>query len=463
MKQTVLVIGGGPAGLTAALRLSRLGHKVTLLEERKELGGRVLVDEPPVSASFPDSAPASSPLMRETFPLVLLGCHTATWTLLESLGTLASARQTERATYEFLLPNERVVRMRRPRLLSPFHTIGSIATFRALPWRDRWRLLSFLERTWERDPALPADLEHRTAREWLTDIGQSDHAQNVVWSPLAGFLLGHPLKQVSASLFISICTRGFLSRPRHSDITVPIQGFRELFLLPAQEQLVRMGAAIQLGSVVTQLRFNGERVTEVQLQDGRTQQAEWYVLAVPHHRLSPLLPERIVTRFAYFQHCAQLSDSPTVTVHLRLTSGPPGPRLVLLAEKPFDWFVTRPDVSHRTSEGSQSLASFVATGRRDVFERPDEQLREAALRNLTAACPSARTSQLLDHRIVRASHGWLAATPGIQRLRPLQQSPCPNLLVAGGWTDTGWPANLESAILGGERCVEAITATREQR
>jgi uncharacterized protein with NAD-binding domain and iron-sulfur cluster len=50
----------------------------------------------------------------------------------------------------------------------------------------------------------------------------------------------------------------------------------------------------------------------------------------------------------------------------------------------------------------------------------------------------------------------LALPPGTKVRRPIQRSPIPNLLLAGAWTDTGWPANLESAIASGERCAEIV-------
>ncbi len=64
----------------------------------------------------------------------------------------------------------------------------------------------------------------------------------------------------------------------------------------------------------------------------------------------------------------------------------------------------------------------------------------------------------MDSRIVREPQAFLSLRPGTASLRPLPQSPFPNLFLAGDWTDTGLPATLESAILSGDRCAEAIVA-----
>jgi len=51
----------------------------------------------------------------------------------------------------------------------------------------------------------------------------------------------------------------------------------------------------------------------------------------------------------------------------------------------------------------------------------------------------------------------LSLKPGTALRRPIQQSPVPNLFIAGAWTDTGWPPNIESAIVSARRCAEIIS------
>jgi hypothetical protein len=68
--------------------------------------------------------------------------------------------------------------------------------------------------------------------------------------------------------------------------------------------------------------------------------------------------------------------------------------------------------------------------------------------------PGRHLDGLGQHEI---QHAVLPLGPGTKLLRPIPRSPIPNLLVAGAWTDTGWPANLESAVVSGERCADIIT------
>jgi uncharacterized protein with NAD-binding domain and iron-sulfur cluster len=87
----------------------------------------------------------------------------------------------------------------------------------------------------------------------------------------------------------------------------------------------------------------------------------------------------------------------------------------------------------------------------------DDQLVDAAIAELSRIFPNMVPKDKLPHEIFREHHAALSLVPGTARLRPLQQSPIQNMLVAGAWTDTGWPANLESALVSARRCAEIVT------
>lgn len=443
MKRTVLVIGGGPAGIMVAIRLRERGYAVTLLEQQSELGGRLI--SPPESVEPTDAIPS-----------VVLGCHKATLSLLKRLGTAHQVRFSNQLRFEFLLPGGRLVSLHRAWLPGPLHAIIGLATFRGLPFQDRWRVLTFLERTWEGDPALPPDIESRTANDWLTELGQSEKALAHLWSPLARFLLGDDLTVVSAATLARVLTHCFLSARHHAGLAIPTGGIRTMLLAPALEQLTKSGATIRLGTSVNHIRFDAHRVTGIQLQSGNTLVADWYVAALPHRRLCSLLPESALTNYSYFEQLTRLTDSPAVTVHLWMDRALPAPRLVLLAGRTYHWIVSR---AHGESGRQGTLVSLVATGLSGLLDRPNQDLLKSALEDIGHCFPTAASINIVESRIVRERQAFLSLRPGTASMRPLPQSPFPNLFLAGDWTDTGLPATLESAILSGDRCAEAIAAT----
>jgi len=317
MTGQVLILGGGLAGLTAALHLATDGYSVTVLEQADQVGG----------------------LLRHGPPPILLEAHSATWSLLSDLGHESATRQRRHTRLEFLQADGARVQFLHLPLPSPLNTLLGTTLFQGLSMRDRWHLLSFLERTWEQDPPLPNDLDTRAADEWLTSIGQSEHARHGVWNSLARLLLGAALPLVSAGLFMRTLRRCFLTGARATKLIIPPHGVDTFLLAPLKARLDQLGVQFRQPATVSQLHFAQHRMTGVELTDRSRLTADWYIAALPHHRLTSLLPERVVTHFAYFQQLSRLSDSSMLVVRLHLDRPADQTQLVLLEGKTFHWMI----------------------------------------------------------------------------------------------------------------------------
>ena len=77
-------------------------------------------------------------------------------------------------------------------------------------------------------------------------------------------------------------------------------------------------------------------------------------------------------------------------------------------------------------------------------------------RNLEAVWPEVRGASLVHARVVAQPAAVFSVVPGLDLLRPPQQTRIANLALAGDWTATGWPATMEGAIGSGYRAVEAL-------
>lgn len=429
----VLIIGGGPAGLTAALRLAEHSYRVTLIDRSGAWGGRLMID------AERDQA--------DRIPHILMGCHHATRSMLKDLGVQSAFHTT---SFDFVGSGSRRARLHRPFMPGAWSTLLGIAAFRGVSIRDRCRLLAWLERTWERDPGLATGLDSHTAEVWLRGIGQSEDARRRAWEPLCRFLLGDGLNIVSAAPFITALATCFLSQRHDSELKIPADTMSRLLVQPAVRRLNRFGVVLRLNTAATRIDMTADRVTGVALEDGGRLTADWYIAAVPHAALAPLLPERAVTRFTYFQQLARLTDSPMLATHLRIEPAPAHAKLVLVEGRTYHWLVVKPN-----RDGGGAAVSFVSSGRPDLLGRPDEELVEAALADWRAyhRGPAARAT---DPHIVRDSGAGLSLRPGVQACRPLQQSPMSNFYVGGAWTDTGLPTTVESAIISGELCAQGI-------
>ena len=210
--QSVVILGGDPAGLTAAYRLIHHGYRVTIVDSQPLLAGAL----------------ASTPLYDSPEPLTIFGCHHATHALLRSLHVDRQQPARLDISLEFRLNENTVARYPRAWFPAPLHTWISLLRFTGLPWKERWRLVSRLERLWEGDERLPADLEQRTADEWLASIGQSAQTRRLVWNPLARWLTGNELSALSADAVITSLRPLFLSTRHDSRISVSQTWYRKI-------------------------------------------------------------------------------------------------------------------------------------------------------------------------------------------------------------------------------------------
>ena len=432
--QSVVILGGGPAGLTAAYCLTRQGYRVTIIDRRPLLGG----------------TRTSEDLCDTPEPFTILGCHRATQALLHSLHPEPQQPAANEIPLEFHLPDNSLVHYPRTSFPAPLHAWVNLLKFAGIPWKERWRLASWVEQLWEGDEQLPADLEQRTADEWLGSIGQSARTRRAVWNPLARWLTGNDLSTISADALVTSMGPFFLKTRSDSRISVVQDSLQTCFVQPITDTLTQVGATILRNTEATQLRYEQDHISGVLLLDGSLLQADWYVAALPPQQLTPLLPERWMTRYAYFQQLPELLSVDSTILHVHAEQSCATPRLVLLNDTSFH------SVLATAARPDRTCFSLITTDSQFSQTRPDSNLDIAIpdlLRSLGLLLPGSRIASIRRRTVPGAI---LSLRPGTQLHRPIQRSPIANLLLAGSWTDTGWPPNLESAIVSGNRCADAI-------
>ncbi|NJN69568.1 MAG: hypothetical protein HC801_04265 [Nitrospira sp.] len=268
--------------------------------------------------------------------------------------------------------------------------------------------------------------------------------------PLAHWLTGNDLARLSAATFVQLLSTIFLSDASDARLTYVSGSVEQRLRAPIKQALGHGPIEFHTLTARPHLRFGESSVHDIRLQDSTTIQAQWYVFALSPHQLLALLPERLLTRYAYFAQVTELNDLSEVVVQLTCQEATQTPRLVLLPGRPFHQLTITPlgsgAISCRLSALADSLANL----------DDDQLILDAAIAELSRIFPNIVPKDILTHEIFQEHHAALSLAPGTARLRPLQQSPIHNMLVAGAWTDAGWPANLESALVSARRCAEIV-------
>ncbi|HXG36680.1 MAG TPA: FAD-dependent oxidoreductase, partial [Dehalococcoidia bacterium] len=188
--------------------------------------------------------------------------------------------------------------------------------------------------------------------------------------------------------------------------------------------------------------------------NGALLEADYYLLAVPWDGLLELLPSPLTTD-PFFARLSQLQASPIVNVHLWYDRPVVGIDFAAFLNTPMQWLFNKSRLWGQEEARGQYL-DISLSGAYDFVDMPGQDLVHLFSREISAFFPAARTATPTSSLVVKQPNATFAARPGAARLRAGQRTPVPNLFLAGDWTDTGWPATMESAVRSGVLAAQAI-------
>jgi squalene-associated FAD-dependent desaturase len=434
----VVVIGGGLAGITAALDCAAAGAQVTLLEVRRRLGGAVY--------SFEREG-----MRLDNGQHVFLRCCVAYRGLLARLGSERHVSIQPRLEIPVLNPGSDTVTLRRGSLPPPLHLAGALARYSHLTRRERLRAALAARALMRLDPS-DEKLDRLTFGGWLEQHGQDRHALAVLWDLIALPTLNLPAEQASLALGAFVFRTGLLSGADAGDIGFHQGTLGETVSEPAERTLADAGVDVRLGVRAERLiRLSSGFEIEAG-EDGCS--AESVIVALPHARagalVEPLLPQTA-------QAIGRIGSSPIVNLHILYDR--------LVCEQSFAAGVNTPvqylfdrTVAAGAPAGCQYLAVSLSGAEREMQMSVDA-LRERYLPALQALLPRARGAKVESFMATREHAATFRAAPGVAALRPPARTFVEGLVLAGSWTDTGWPATLEGAVRSGHAAAnEALVA-----
>ncbi|MFE9256657.1 hydroxysqualene dehydroxylase HpnE [Streptomyces sp. NPDC006879] len=434
-----VVVGGGLAGITAALQLADAGLEVTLLEGRPRLGG--------LAFSF-----RRGELIVDNGQHVYLRCCTAYRWFLERIDAAALAPIQERLDVPVLDVGRprgpRLGRLRRSGLPVPLHLAAALATYPHLSPVERARVgraALALRRLDLTDPSLDG-LDFAT---WLRRYGQSPRAVEALWDLVGIATLNASAADSSLALAAMVFKTGLLSDSGAADI-----GWAQVPLGELHDTLARK--ALDAAGVRTELRTKVTGVTRTEADGWRIAtehgplDADAVVLAVPQREAHGLLPQGALDDP---DKILDIGTAPILNVHVVYDRKVLKQPFFAALGSPVQWVFDRTDSSGLT-DGGQYLALSQSVAHREIDE-PVSALRATYLPELERLLPAARGAKVRDFFVTRERTATFAPSPGVGRLRPPARTNAFGLCLAGAWTATGWPATMESAVRSGLGAADA--------
>ena len=491
MGSRVVVVGGGLAGLSAAAVLTQQGLAVTLLESRPRLGGR--------AGSFLDNETGE---WIDTCQHVGMGCCTNLLHFTRLVGIDDLFREERELT--FIGPQGERCRFRDNIGPAPFHLTRALMGLRYLTLGEKVRLGLDLRRLAHARWAKANDISFE---DWLLKHSRSRDLRDRFWDVILVSALSESASCVSVSAARKVFVDGFLSHRKGWRVLLPTAPLDEIYGQRLTNWLTSRGTTVLMQTGVTQLEEQEGRVSGARLRSGELMRADEVILAVPWHRLADIVPPSLVNH-PTVEAASQLKSAPISSVHLWFDRTVIDVPHAALIGRLSQWVFARVESqgmrvesqttvpseqggSHRPTEFSDlgcdhspqatnngplttdrlplsthhsplTYLQVVISASHEVSAKPRAEVIAEVLRELGEIWPAIREASLVHGRVVTEHRAVFSPLPGSEAQRPVQQSPIPNLQLAGDWTRTGWPATMEGAVRSGYLAAENVLRRQGQ-
>jgi squalene-hopene/tetraprenyl-beta-curcumene cyclase len=423
--ERVAVVGGGLAGLSAAIWLKDAGASVELFERGRLLGGR--------ATSFELDG-----VEVDNGQHVFLACCTEFMRFARAVGMESQLRLQDRFDARILSRDRKTGRLRAGRLSAPFHLAESFATYPHLSLAEKLRISRVILTL--RQPQDRHD-EAETFEEWLRRNHQGAGERRAFWDPFFIPALNAPFDRVAASDAMFVLRTAFLR-----DASAARFGFSKVPLAHLADAAAARLDAIHLSTAVLGIEVNSS--VTLSLSKGNRAEFEAAVLAVPPRQLKTILgdPERFAVK-----ELDSYDAFPIIDVHLWHNGGSIGLDFAAALDSPLQWiFEKRP---------GYLCCSFSAAD--EYLRIPTAELEAFAWREVQAFLPSLKGATLIRSAVTRNPEATWLPRPGTSRTK--QETSDPRIAIAGSWTETGWPDTMESAVRSGSAAASHLIASQSGR
>ncbi|MGB0037051.1 MAG: hydroxysqualene dehydroxylase HpnE [Candidatus Acidiferrales bacterium] len=450
--QSVLVIGGGLAGLSSAVALAEAGFRVRLLEKRPHLGGRA------TSYTLPDGSEV------DNCQHVTLGCCTNLADFYRRAGAEKKIRFYDRLYFADARGRRSTIEA--APLPPPLHMAPSFLLFDALTFADKRSIAKGMMAI-ARAGGHPAGADGVSMLDWLERMHQTRGAIERFWRVVLVSALDEELARTDARYGIEVFWKGFLGSRQGYRVGIPSVPLGELYE-GCRGAVEQRGGEVRLRCGVREIRVRDNRFVGAVVEDGSEVSADVCIVAVPHDVALGLLPKELSEDGAALEGLRHLRTSPITGVHLWFEGTVMTEPFLTLLDHTTQWVFNKTLLSagietegemgrprSQESERTQYL-QLVISASYDLVQRSRQEIIDLCRRELAEVLPATREAKLLKATVIKEINATFSPEPGVDRWRPAQKSSVENLYLAGDWTSTGWPATMEGAVRSGYLAAEAV-------
>lgn len=416
--QSVAIIGGGYAGMAAAVELAGRGVPLTVFEAAPALGGRAR------RVTVNDTA-------LDNGLHILIGAYSETLRLIEKVAPKRDSFL--RLPLDLQIHNQ--FHLRAPKLPAPLHVAWALFTAKGLTFNDKRAAARFMNTMKACAYRLKQDC---TVEALLAENQQPVVLIEYLWAPLCVAALNTPMQRASAQVFLNVLRDSLGAGRAASDLLLARTDLTALFPKPAAEYVRACGGQVEVGATVERITRDGAGFN-IHVH-GNARRFDQVICAVAPHRAAPLLADIAELQTAA-QQIESLQYEPIHSVWLQFDGAVklPSP-MIGLANSPAQWLFDREAIC-----GQRGLIGAVISASEDHVGEAQDDLAQRVVADIAKAF--GPLPKLLWHRVIAEKRATFSCTPDLQR--PATAPPCPGFMLAGDYVAGDYPATIEAAVRSG--------------
>ena len=436
----VLIIGGGWAGISAAIKLIDEGKKVCVVEAGKELGGRAR------GIQYKD-------YNVDNGTHIMVGAYTNTLQLVEKIHSIGNKTYKENDLFERQALNLNYksdidINIPAIKFIAPINIIFSFLFASGLSFREK---LSILNLGIKIKLNFFKDLEDINLEEFLKQQNQPASIIEKIWDPLCLAIMNTPINNTSTEIFLKVVKDAFFKSYQSSNILLFKQNLSNILPKPAKEFIEQSNTVYTNQSIHTievrdnqffaQSNTKSLQATDIIIATAPTAAIKLLSSLNMPASLNPLLTQ--LQQFTYQPICTVYISYPVAIDIERTMQGFLG--------------TTSQWLFHKSSGNDNRFISIIMSSQGEHITWSNAVLIEKVLQELNQYYPS--WPQPIDAFVIREKRATFTASVNINRIRPNNQTEIPHLWLAGDYTNTQYPATLEGAVRSGLNCAKQLLAS----
>jgi hydroxysqualene dehydroxylase len=442
----VVIIGGGLAGLSAALCLADTGSQVAVVEARHAFGGRTF--------SFVDRESGD---VLDNGQHVLMGCCHATLRYAQRIGVEHLFLRLKGMSLEFHHADGRSAKLQAGRAPHPVGLLQGFFRYRLLSVASRFAVLrvGLALRSMSHNDI--ATLHAVSASDWLRSAGQKDDAMEHFWTPVILATLNAQPEQASAGYLATVLREIFLTGAASADVLIPAGGLSQVLIDNAVSALRLGGTELLVRHAVERISMNADAQNVVHCANGVDLHCDAVICAMPPWALASVLNASGLDS-AVAHALSAFRPSPIISIHVWLRNDPKLALMTGALGTTIQWLFNK-GVS---ADGSFRISCTISAAH-DLAGASVQDIQALVRRELPLLIRGLNESDIIRSKAIREHRATFVPAPSLDASRPASTTDIPNLFLAGDYTKTGLPATMESAILSGERAAAFVLERTTER